>query len=231
MNLPQIKLDINFLCGSTSGTYTDTDKVRNINIAYHDVAQLIWDSADGWSYDDKNNTTVPRAYTTLVHNTQDYAIPTTAQRINRIEVKDSSSNWLKLTPIDSPDIVGALPEFLGGSLGTPRYYDLIGNRIMLYPAPHSGYVTTASGMCVYVDKDVTEFAVTGTGTPGFATPFHRILSYAASIDFVQDETHKNSLIKQKQRLEQALARFYSRRSTELPTRIKPQGKRNRRRYE
>lgn len=76
MNIQAIKDDVNFFCGSTSATYTDANKVRNINVAYHDVTRLIWDSADGWNYDDKNNSTIPRAFTTLTHTTQDYAIPT-----------------------------------------------------------------------------------------------------------------------------------------------------------
>lgn len=232
MNIGQIKADINFLCGATSGTYSDTDKVRNINIAYHDVARLIWDSVDGWNYDDSNATTLPIAKTTLVHNQQDYSLPTTAQRVHRVEVKDSVGNWVKLLPIDAPDIDGALPEYLGGQAGLPLRYDLIGRSIMLYPIPHSGYVTTASGMAIYVDRDVTEIATTATTTvPGFATPFHRILSLAASIDFVQDDKQKESLMVQKQRLEQGLSRFYSRRSVEAPTRIKPHGMKYRRRYE
>lgn len=231
MNLSQLKADVNFLCGSTSGTYTDTDKVRNMNVAYHDVARLIWDSADGWNYDDSNATTLPIAKTTLVHNQQDYSLPTTAQRVHRVEVKESNGNWIQLKPFDAPDVVGALPEFLGGQAGMPLYYDLIGRSIMLYPIPHSGYVTTASGMAVYVDRGVTELATTGTtGEPGFATPFHRILSYAASIDFLQDDKQREFLLLQKQRLEQGLSRFYSRRSVENPTRIKPFTKKRWSRY-
>lgn len=231
MNLSQLKSDVNMLCGATSATYLDADKVRNMNIAYHDVARLIWDSADGWSYDDRNNSTLPRAYTTLTHNTQDYAIPSTAQRVQRIEVKDSTGNWLKLSPIDLLDIPNASPEYLGGTAGTPVSYDLIGNRIMLYPIPHSGHVTLASGMAVYMDRDVTEFATTATTTtPGFATPFHRLLSLAAAIDFVQDDKQKAFLAAQRQRLEQGLVRFYARRSVENQTRIKPAGAKRWRKY-
>lgn len=44
MNVTQLKSDIDFLCGSTSGTYPDADKIRNMNIAYQDVARVIWES-------------------------------------------------------------------------------------------------------------------------------------------------------------------------------------------
>lgn len=231
MNLASLKADVNFLCGSTSASYADSDKVRNMNVAYHDVARLIWDSADGWQYDDSNATTLPIATSTLIHNQQDYSLPSTAQRIQRIEVKDSAGNFHKLTPIDSTDITTALSEYIGGSAGMPLQYDILGRTVMLYPIPHSGYATLTNGLKIVFDRDVTEFVTTATTTePGFATPFHRILSLAAAIDFSQDETQRQFLASQKQRLEQGLVRFYGKRNVERRGAIKPAGKKNWRRY-
>jgi voltage-gated potassium channel Kch len=196
-----------------------------MNIAYADVARLIWESAGGWHYDDSNATTLPIAKTTLVHNQQDYTLPTDAQRVHRVEVKDSNGEWIKLKYIDEADITGTLPEFLGGNTGTPVYYHLEGRSCLLYPTPSSASVTTASGLAFYVDRDVTDFAVTAASTsPGFAAPFHRILSYAAAIDFIQDPKAKEELIIQKARLEKGLTRFYSKRAPESKTTIKPAGK-------
>jgi hypothetical protein len=76
-----LKSQINFLCGSTSATYPDADKVRNMNIAYQDVARLIWESASGWQYDDSNATTLPIAKGSLVHNQQDYSLPSTETKL------------------------------------------------------------------------------------------------------------------------------------------------------
>lgn len=231
MNLSELKSDVDFLCGSTSATYLVADKVRNMNIAYHDVARLIWDSTDGWQYDDSNATTLPIAKTTLVHNQQDYSIPSTAQRVHRIEVKDNGGNWVKLEPIDSHDIQGiALPEYYS-SAGLPRQYDMIGSSIMLYPVPHSAHCTLASGMAVYVDRNVTELAATATTTtPGFATSFHRILSYAAAIDFSQDSQTRQNFLMQKDRLERGLVKFYGKRNVERPVSINPRSKRYWRQY-
>lgn len=231
MNISNIKSDVYQMCGATSATYQDADLIRNINVAYNDIARLIWDSADGWNYDDSNATTLPIGKTTLVHNQQDYTLPTNAQRVHRVEIEDYNGNWVKLQPIDTLDMQEAAPEFLGGSAGLPQYYDLVGRSIMLYPIPHSGYVTTVSGMAVYMDRDVTEFAVTATTTiPGFATAFHRLLSYAAALDFTQDNTTREYLLKQKTRLEQGLVRFYSRRNTERPAQINPAGKKRWRKW-
>lgn len=231
MNIGDIKSDVYLLAGATSATYLNADLIRNVNVAYQDVARIIWESAGGWQYDDTNATTLPIAKATMVHNQQDYELPSTAQKVHRVEVKDGSGNWLKLDPLDIHDMSVAAPELLGGSAGTPVYYDLIGRSIMLYPTPHSASVTLASGLAVYVDRDVTNFATTATtSTPGFATQFHRLLSYAAVLDFVQDPTQRNFFIQQRDRMEKGLTRFYGKRAPELKSRVKPAGKKNWRQY-
>ncbi len=230
MNLLQIKADINFLARCTSATYPDSDKVRNINIAYNDVARLIWESSDGWQYDDSNATTLPIAKSTLLHNQQDYTLPLTAQRIHEVAVQDSSGNWVKLIPIDWADMTLPPMEYFN-TPGLPQYYDLLGNSVMLYPSPASGSVTLTSGIAIFMERDVTEFKVTATSsTPGFATAFHRILSYAAALDFSEDTNDRNLLITQKDRMEKGLTRFYSKRGVEIKTQIKPAGKKRWRQY-
>ncbi len=226
MNLSQLKQDINFLCGSTSATYLDADKIRNMNIANQEVAMLIWSSAGDWQYDDSNQTTLPIATTNLLHDQQDYTLPSTAQRVEEISVKNSDGHFHKLKPIDVADIHIAPQEYFS-SPGLPLYYDLVGRSIMLYPSPASASCTLTSGMTVYVNRDINEFATSaaeGT-TPGFATGYHRILSLAASIDFVQDAGQRQLLVAQKARLEKGLTQFYSKRAVESKVAIKPSRKR------
>jgi len=231
MTVSELDSDVDFLCGYTSATYSPTNKRRNMNIAYADVARIIWESDGGWRFDDTNATTLPKAYTTLVHNQQDYTLPTTAQRITRVEVKDVNGNWLKLNPLDPQEVHTGLPEFLGGENGTPLYYELTGRSLLLYPTPSSASVTLTSGLMLFVDRDVTELAVTATTTePGFAKPFHRILAYAASIDFTQDQNQRQFLAMQKDRLEEGMKRFYSKRAPEVKTAIKPSARKAWRKY-
>lgn len=230
MNITQLKDDVDFLCGSTSATYPDATKIRNFNIAYNDVARLIWDSAGGWQYDDSNKTDFGIATTNLVHSQQDYSLPTTAQRLERVEVKDSQGSWWKLKQIDSNEIDLALPEYQETD-GLPTYYDVLGSSIFLYPQPSSAYCTLTSGLQVYFDRNVTEIATTATtSSPGFATPFHRILSYAAAIDFTQEPNQRQFLVIQKDRLEKGLIKFYSSRNIERQTRIVPHNKKYWRQY-
>lgn len=225
MTISELDSDIDFLCGSTSANYSPTNKRRNMNIAYLDVARIIWESDGGWNYDDKNATTLPQATTDLVNNQQDYTLPSTAQMVHRVEVLDATGNWLKLRPLEAADVPVAMSEVLGGGTGTPIYYELAGSSILLYPTPTSAYATLASGLKIYISRDVTEFAVSATtAEPGFPAPFHRILSYASAIDFTQDESQRNFLILQKERLEEGLRRFYAERAPEVKTRIKPSGR-------
>lgn len=230
MNIQELREDVFFQTGTTSASYPNADIIRNINIAYSDVSRLIWSSAGGWQYDDSNATTLPIGQTTLVHNQQDYELPSTCQRLQRVEVKDSAGDWSKLTQFDIHDTTIALPELYESS-GFPVYYDVVGRSIMLYPRPSSAYCTLVSGLAVYFDRDATPFAVTATSTvPGFASPFHRILSYSASIDFEQDSNQKQNLIILKQRLEDGLVQFYSKRDVDRNTSISPRGKKNWRKY-
>lgn len=231
MTTSELDSDIDFLCGSTSATYSPTNKRRNMNIAYRDVARIIWESDGGWNYDDSNATTLPKAYTTLVHNQQDYTIPTTAMNVKRVEIKDVNGNWLKLQPLDPNEVFTGLPEVLGGSGGTPVYYQLQGRSLLLYPTPLSASVTTTDGLMLFVDRDVTSLAVSATtAEPGFAAPFHRILSYAASIDFTQDPNQRQFLALQKERMEQGMIRFYSKRAPEVKSVLKPGARRAWRKY-
>jgi len=231
MNVSELDSDIDFLCGSTSATYSPTNKRRNMNIAYRDVCSIIWESDGGWRYDDSNATDLPKANTTLVHNQQDYSLPSTAQQVDRVEILDSEGNYIKLKPLDMNEVTTGLPEFLGGNSGTPLYYELVGRSVLLYPTPASGYVTLASGLQIYVDRDITDLALTATTTePGFASSFHRILSYAAAIDFTQDDRQRQFLAVQKDRLEQMMRRFYSKRAPEIKTKVKPGGRKKWRQY-
>lgn len=230
MTISEIKADIDFLCGSTSASYPDADKIRNINIAYNDVARVIWESDGDWHFDDANNTDSPIAYRTLANASASYLIPTNAIKVEQVEIKDADSNWRKLKPISYHELSVSPEEFLEGG-GTPIYYQLEGTKITLYPTPSTSYVTMASGMLVRLARNVTEFPVSATSAvPGFVTPFHRILSLATAIDFEQDGKQREFLMLQKDRLQKGLSLFYAKRGAEYKTRVKPATKKNWRLY-
>lgn len=226
--------DTLYLCGlptvsASYSSYALEDITRNLNNAYVDTVSKIWNCAGGWQYDDSNAIDLPIGYTTIVHNQKDYELPTTAQRLQRVEVKDSNGNWQLLKQIDIHDINNeAMPELLE-TAGLPQYYDLIGRSVMLYPTPSSGYTALASGLAVYFDRTPTLFTTASTtAEPGFASPFHRILSYGAAVDFVQDKGTQDRLVAMKARLENQMTAFYSHRNVERKANIRLN--KNNRRY-
>lgn len=213
--------DVDFLCQTTTASYPLTDKVRNINNAYMNVNRLIWEVAEGWQYDDSNKTDLPIATTTLVHNQKNYTIPSTAQRIQRVEIKDSNGDWLLISQIDVNEIRESINEFME-TAGMPQYYDIIADSVFLYPTPSSAYVAGADDMQLYFDRTVTLFtSASTTASPGFAEPFHRILSLSASIDFEKDDLKLRRMAGEKADLVEGLKRFYSHRNVERRNSIRP----------
>lgn len=215
MTVNELFSDIDFSCGSTSATYLSADKLRNCNIHYQDVARVIWESAGDWEYDDSNSTDFGIATANIVANQQDYELPATCQRLQRVEVDGELYK-----PIGLHDMELATSEMAG------PYYDLVGRSIFLYPTPSAN---STSGLKVFFDRDVTALDSV-SDTPGFATAFHRILSLGSSIDFVRNQEERNHFIALKSRLENGLKRFYGKRNLQQPSRIKPAGKKRWRNY-
>lgn len=228
MTVDELYDDIDFLVTSNSVSYTPANKLRNMNIAYQNVAAMIWEVAEGWQYDDSNATDFAIATATLVDAQQDYEIPSTAQRLERVEVLDSQGNYQKLTQRDIHEIDLATSEYYETD-GLPLYYDLVGRSIFLYPGPSTTYVTAAAGLKVYFSRDVIALDET-TDTPGFATAFHRLLSLSAAIDYSKNRDEHRHLVDERDRTEKSLKRFYGHRNVERRSAIRPAGKRRWRNY-
>jgi len=222
--------DVLFMTRSTTASYPLVDITRNINQEYHNVNRLIWESADDWHYDDSNATDFPISYTNLIDEQQDYSVPSTAQRIRRVEVLDINENYQKLEPLISEDVDVAIDEFME-TPGLPRYYDILDNSILLYPKPSLSYCTESEGLQVHYDRDIIEFTTASTtATPGFATPFHKILSLQAAIDFSEDNNKTQLWMAEKSNLIEGLKKFYGSRSLEEPGQIRPAGQRHWQQY-
>ena len=163
-------------------SYSENDLFRNINAWYRKFNSWIWNASGKWEFDDKNYTNLPFATTDMVDEQQDYTLPSTAQKILRVEVKNSSGDWQQLDQLDQTEIGGAMTEFYETS-GMPAFYDIVGNSLMLYPKPDTASVTLTAGLKVYVAREISEFSLTDTSTePGFADDFHRGLSLGAALD-------------------------------------------------
>lgn len=205
---------------TVSGDATKLKEVTaTINRINHRVWHLIFTSTGNWQYDDGGFTDLPQATTNLTSGTSLYALPPEALTVHKLEIKDSSGNWLELTPLTKEQI-GAVDEFLKTD-GTPQYYRLVNGTIELFSAPN---YSSTGGIKVYFDRDSVDFATSDTTkTPGFASPYHEILPIMASIEWYKVKQPNSPTLVQLQqdqlRLEKSIKEFYGARFKALKPRI------------
>ena len=219
--------DIDYiLFGSSTATspYAIADKTRNINNAYDKVVSLILQADGRWEWDDNNKTDLPIGTTSLVANQQDYEMSAaTFLKILKVEIKDSSGNWKVLSPISLDDKTTQSITDYKSTAGTPQEYDKLGNSIFLYPKPS---YASSGGLKIFYQRNVTYFSATDTTeVPGFAEPFHRILSYGAALDYAianSMQSKINILKPLMTELETGLMKFYSSRGRDEKMTIKLQ---------
>lgn len=218
MTFTELKTDCLFMSNATLTQYPDTDLVRNINIAYDDIVLSIWRVVGDWQFDDGTDD-LPIATAALVSGQDNYALPTRARQIERVEVKDNTGEYVKLTPIDQANIKSSLEVFKGTD-GIPRYYDLVGNSIMLYPA--SNYAAT-EGLLIMMNRAVTQLSE-GTDTPAIDRELHPLLSLKAALRWCiakGKSTKRNELEREIFTLEDKLKALYSSRNKDYDVKIKP----------
>ena len=201
--------------------YPINDRTRNCNLGLDKVIALILKADQRWEWDDTNNTDLPIGRTNIVSGQRDYGITgATYLKITKVICKDASGTLRTLKPIDknSPEAKNMNEQ---RNTGTPKYYDLIGNSMFLEPKPD--YSSTL-GLRVFFQRNVSYFAVDDTTKkPGFAQPFHRLISLYASEDYLMANEMWGKLrgvqIKIKE-LESGLMEFYASRNPEDQPRMR-----------
>lgn len=180
--------DCKYWCGISSSdttSYPLTDMARNANFALDRIHMLILTADGKWNYQDTNDASSPMldTSTNLVSGTRRYAVPITWLKISRVRVKDAQGNWVTLRPRSRRSWNDAT---LNGDSGTPQEYDLVGGWIELDRAPN--YASTG-GLEVQLHKGPSYFASNDTTkTPGFAAPFHRLVSLYMALDYCEADS-------------------------------------------
>ena len=198
-----------------------------VNNHYRKTNSKIWDVTGTWEYDDSNHTDLPVTTTTIVDEQQDYEIPSTAQKVDRVEVLSANGDYQLIQPIDKSQITTEAMSEFNETPGMPLYYDLVGRSIFLYPKPSTSSVTALKGLKMYITRDIVEFVSTDTtDEPGFVNNFHPLLSLGASLDycigFLPDEVNKiNNLRAEINSLNTELAQFYGSRWRDMENRFSP----------
>lgn len=170
--------DTYFEASANSSSYPIADVVRNSNVALDNVVTLILGADGKWQFDSTNATDLPIGTTALISGQQDYTFDEEYLVIKVIECSDSLGKWTKLIPIDNYDEDMALSEFALTN-GTPKYYDKMGESILLYPAPNYSIApddVTPGGLRAYFQRKIDYFTVSDTTKePGFAKHLHKYI--------------------------------------------------------
>ena len=202
-----------------------------INRALDKVTYELLSSSNTWQWDDYNRTDFPEAVTPLVSGQEDYPLDVTHLVVREVQVKDESGQWYKLQPIDETTLdlttnSTALEQRFSED-GQPKYFDMVSNSIILYPAPNysqadSLKLKTQRGHEYFVTTDTTK-------TPGFASIFHGVVSTVACADWAIINNHDNAknLVELSDRAIKTLSEFQLSRQKNRNNRVIPKYKRNR----
>lgn len=217
--------DTHFICQTDSTAYPAADMIRNMNRHYNKAVIDVIKAEGRMQWDDSNHTTLPEYTFTLVNAQQDYSLPTNLLKLWAIEIQDNGGNWLRLQEIDlnDPVLAKSITDFEETD-GTPRFYEIRGDSVFLFPAPATNSVTLTNGGKMYFSREVDALTTADTTQePGFAEPFHRILSIGAAIDWlmVNDTAKVDRWRGEYEQLRAELREFYSSRNKEVKPRLMP----------
>lgn len=178
--------DITFLLGVDSGNYSLPDRCRNINERFRQVWQMIFESYGGWKFMDDNTsdetTGVPYADQTITAAKVLYPLPAEALTVNAVQIKLTAGGpFTKLTGLTFEQFMARGGDGAFVTNGTPNFYILQGDIIRPLPTPN---YTLAAALRVSFDQGISAFVPGDTvKVPGFASPFHRMLSVGAALDY------------------------------------------------
>lgn len=218
--------DTHFICQTDATAYPLADIVRNMNRHYYKAVVDIIKIEGRMQWDDSANLNSLPEYTfTLVDGQQQYALPTNLLKLWAVEVTDSTGDAHRLQEIDinDPAMADSIADF-EDTEGVPRFYEIRGENIFLYPAPNTADMTMTDGGKMYFSREVDAFtAADTTQEPGFAEPFHRILSIGAAVDWlmVNDTSKVDRWRGEYEQLRSELREFYSTRNKEVKARLTP----------
>lgn len=222
-----------YLIGKTATDTTSlniTDFCRSANAYNRKGVYMAWRNSRGWEFDDSNYSTLPIATTTLVDSQQDYSLPSNALDVQRAEVLDNSGRYILLHRMDKEEVKDASLTEYYNTAGLPKYYDIVGNSILLYPAPSSSSVTTAAGLKLYFSRDVSSPTTPGafrdiSQEPGFHIMFHPYISYGVALDYgISKNYTQEKLVNIRLGLkeyEHNMTDYYSVRNDDYPTKFRP----------
>lgn len=187
---------------------------RLINNNYHKIVTMIFDSMDGWDFDDHNHGDRGFIKTyNLVKDQQYVQLPTSDKilKVKRAEITFDGVTTYKMAPIDIGEYggVSTASEIANEFSQSEPFYDMIGQYVYIYPIPDAA---VTNGLTLWISREIDEFTTADTTQePGFDEPFHEMLAVGASRDYALQEglPHAGDLNAVLQDYELRLRRYYS----------------------
>lgn len=146
---------------------------------------------DGWDFDDPAWTTYPSGTYTGTTD-RDYVIAGTLKmlKIKKVAIDyNGDGNYVDADPIDTDELAkvrksGDVDNYYTTS--DPKF-DSIGNAIFVFPKFTQAQVDAGAKVYIEFYREPKEFATSGTDSqePGFASPFHNLISRGASLEYCQ----------------------------------------------
>jgi hypothetical protein len=211
----------------------DSRLLLEVNGAYEEViSDLITFLSINKKFGDSNYSSLSVDTRTLVASTREVELDETFLSFIRVEVKDINGIWQKLKSINEEDITVALPEYQKDA-GLPTEYAIRENFLILYPAPSASKTILTNGLNIYSQKTADIFTsaqlATGTKIPGFASPYHYLLSYKAVLTYALSykKDRVPFIMSKIAELQRKMFNFYANRNQDKKSRMIPAQQDNR----
>jgi hypothetical protein len=192
MNIADINSEARSLCDADTTSYTAADLLRRVNNSFEQVVGWLINSDGTWQFDDSNYSDFPIGTYTLVNGQAKYSFNDKFLQLEEVQILNKDGVYEIIQPIDQTEYSDITPlEELFKTSGKPVYYEkLTDDTIKLFPAPDNGVsVTLVAGLKIKFKRTASLFTsaevTTGTKEPGFASPYHIILSYMAALPYCQ----------------------------------------------
>jgi len=214
--------------GQITGNVTKKAQVTGFfNQMLHQAQIVIFDSLDGWDFDDVNHTDYPILTANLVANQKPYRFAQAEQliKIKRVQVTYDGVNWYKAVPFDQGEsgLDINTTESEGRFDTTKPFYDMRGDSMYLYPTPTTTANDTAQ-VKVWVDREMDEFVVGDTTQqPGIDKAFHRYISLGSAVKWaiIKRLSNRKDLKQEFMELEGRMRVHYSNKIDDDNLQLKP----------
>lgn len=231
--LADINAKISSLLAVDTNTYTNANRLIDLNLWHQKIVGMILDSQDETDFDDLRYTDYPSVTFPMTTN-RDYSFSqfqtnTAGLSYGNLKIKDVSVTYdgvayYKALPIDPSEMDFANPPAAATTANTtvdayfaktsPKY-DYRFNSLFLYPRASSADVTAGAQVLMEFFRSPVEFTsaelTAGTVSPGIDPTFHMMYAYGVANEYAtaQQLPQRNEISNELKIWEERLRRQYS----------------------